>query len=158
MELPETIINQYNFEINNRDIVLLKQYLINHYNMLTLRQYKESKTFLSKEDILTNMPIKIVEWYSAKSKDKKDKKLWIDDTDSVVKFTTFLKSYSKTEDCTLKFKNLMVQFSQIVPNIPLSWNVKYESLFDELNIKYEKIVDPRYQGSSGTCYVNLKSI
>ena len=53
----------------------------------------------------------------------------------------------------------MIAFNEFLVNeyaIPLCWNVKYEPLFDELNIKYEKIVDPRYQQGNGTCYVNFK--
>ena len=45
------------------------------------------------------MPVKIVEWYSlsnksTKAKVTKDKKLWIEDTEVVTKFNTFIELHT----------------------------------------------------------------
>ena len=109
---------------------------------------------------------KIVKFYSIKQpkhKDTKDKikpndcKMWIEDNEIVEKLKVFIGHCVKTEECTLNFKDFMMAFSQSINTpLPYYWNAKYEPLLDTLNVKYEKIVGPRYQQGSSTCHVNLK--
>ena len=166
MILPEEVINGYDFGNGNKNITLLKEYLIHHFNTMTLRRYKEMHEFYTKEDIILALPPKIVEFYSIKQpkhKDTKDKfkpndgKMWIEDNEIVEKLKVFIDHCVKTEECTLKFKDFMMAFSQSINTpLPFYWNAKYEPLFDTLNVKCQKIVDPRYQQGSGTCHINLK--
>lgn len=156
MILPEEIINTYTFEKQNEP---LKTHLIHYYNDLTLKKYKEKGQFCSKEEIVETLPTQIIKWYNqeVKEKEKPKSNLWSDEEDE--KFKTFLNKYEHTETATSKFKDFMTAFAtenNLI--IPVSWNNKYEILCDKHNIKYEKIVDPRYahKGGSGTCYVNLR--
>lgn len=57
-----------------------------------------------------------------------------------------------------KFKDIMIDFAEECKIVVKSnWGKEYENLCIKLGIKIEKIVDPRYKGSSGTCYLYLKS-
>src|SRR6187431_1223795 len=158
MILPETVINAYNFGVTNKNVVALKEYLINHFNSMSIKRYHEILEFYTREDIILDMHTKIVEFYSTvnvtkqfKNKDKisHDGKMWIENNEIVNKLKDFISTCVIVEECTLKFKDFMIAFSQSINTpLPYYWNAKYEPLFDTLNIKCEKIVDPRYQQGS----------
>lgn len=153
MILPEEVINNYTFDKQNKE---LKTYLIHHYNNLTLKKYKESEKFYTKEEILESLPQTMLSFYN-KSTTKKEH--WTEDDDMLEQFKVFLKKYEASETPSLKFKDFMTAFSTFIKkDIPLSFCSKYASLCDKYNIKYEKVVDPRYSNSTGTCYVKLQLI
>jgi hypothetical protein len=163
MILPEEVINNYPFETNNDN---LKLYLINYYNLMTLRNYKETGQFYTEQEILIKMPNKIIEFYTnnvekQEMKDIKcDKKkgFWTDDKVLVDKLDTFIKTkYNVSSTPDVKFKDLMTEFSKYTGmDLPNTWSVKYESICTEMDIKWEKVIDPRYIGKgNGTCYLFL---
>jgi len=171
MLLPEDVINNYQFT-DQPQINELKTYLINYYNLMTLRKYKECEQFLSSEEILQQMPNQIINFYSlSKQIEKlsslplistKSKGFWADDKQLLEQFTTFVKTKYKVVDTpSLKFKDLMLDFTKET-NIETTytWSNKYEVILTNLEIKFEKVVDPRFaqKGGNGTCYVYLKSL
>jgi hypothetical protein len=157
MILPEEVINHYNFELQNTKIDALKEHLIHHYNSLTLKKYKETGEFYSKDEIVDSLPPKIVEWFYYTKKDKKQV-FWAENDFYLEKFKTFIHSkYIQTDECQLKFKDLMISFGKLCQmDIPYTWSSKYAILCKNLDIKYEKVIDPRYANSTGTYHVNLK--
>lgn len=150
--LPEEVINNYTFDKQNKE---LKLYLINHYNNLTLKKYKEHNVFYTKEEILESLPQTMLSFYNKSTK----KEHWTEDEDVLKQFKVFLEKYIASETPALKFKDFMIAFSTYIKkDISLSFCSKYALLCDKYNIKYEKVVDPRYSNSTGTCYVKLELI
>jgi hypothetical protein len=163
MILPEDIINNYQFE-NNDKLDDLKQHLINHYNTLTLRHYKDTNEFLTQDDILKQMPNLIIKFYTQQNQSinkpvLKPKGFWAENVDCLETFKTFLSNHYNTVDCpTTKFKDLMIHYEkESGVEVSQTWCAKYETLCNQLNIQYKKIVDPRYKNSTGVCFVFLKS-
>lgn len=165
MILPEDIINNYPFE-SNEQLDKLKTFLINYYNGATLKKYKECNEFLYEQEIYAKMPNKIIEFYTTNntsntkntanttvSNKVKNPEAWED------KFEEFIKdNYVVSLTPDTKFKDIMIDFNESSGiTVKQNWGKDYEALCNKLNIKYEKIVDPRYKGSSGTCYLFLKS-
>jgi hypothetical protein len=164
MILPEDVINQYTFEQPNP--TKLKEYLINHYNLLTLRKYKEQQQFLTAEEIYQHMSNKIIEFYTQHNNNKvltnpAPPKLikptfWADE--HLDTFKTFIQEQcTVTTKPTLKFKELMTTFTRVT-NVEATykWSARYADIFNTLNIKYERVIDPKYAHSTGTYYVYLK--
>lgn len=176
MILPEEIINDYPFD-NTPRLNDMKQYLIHHYNAQTLKQYQKQQTFMTKDEIMNSMPMKIVDFFNTtKSVEKKpvektlvekklvEKKLpkekfWADELDQLEAFRIFVDTkYEPSTTPDLKFKDLMTAYNSFSNNdVPCTWSAKYDAVFKKLDIKIEKVQDPRYarQGGSGTCYVLL---
>lgn len=161
--IPEDVINTYQFA-NATQLPVLKTYLTNHYNLETLRLYKNTGQFLTKEEILTGLPNKIIEFYSTSTPVKATKmvkeKFWTEDEQLLAKFREFLSEKYKVSDSPdTKFKDLMVKFGEhIQQSLPVVWSKNYETMCANLDIKFDKIVNPRFQGSSGTCHVFLRSL
>jgi hypothetical protein len=171
MILPEDVIHNYQFEIKQPSIDELKTFLINHYNTLTLRKYKESNEFLTEQEIILKLPNLIIEFYSNKpiptpqttlTVNKTKGGFWLDDSNNLNQFTNFIQThYEPVDSPTTKFKDLMCAFTKETGIESTSmWSSKYEAICDQLAIKYEKVVDPRFinKGGNGTCFVFLKSI
>ena len=169
MILPEDVINNYQFH-DHPQIDELKTFLINHYNLMTLRKYKECKEFLLQDEILQQMPNQIISFYSqskpaAHSTSQpilKSKSFWADDIQSLDQFATFIKTKYKISDTpSLKFKDLMLEFTKDTQiEATYTWSNKYESILTNLEIKFEKVVDPRFaqKGGNGTTFVYLKPV
>ena len=167
MILPEDVINNYPFETSDNN---LKVFLINHYNLMTLRNYKEVGEFYTEQEIVSKMPNKIIEYYTnnntnshkeVKSESKYDKGkkgFWADDKALLDKFDDYIKSkYMKSSTPDVKFKDLMTEFGKhIHMDIPNTWSTKYETICHEMDIKWERVIDPRYIGKgNGTCHLFL---
>jgi len=166
-DIPEDIINQYPFDANTKQVQLLKVYLIHHFNTLTLQHLKKHQVIMSKNDIMVLLPNKIIDYYSTskgekKTNEKKEKKkeFWSDDDDQLAMFKTFIHTHYRTSEIPdVKFKDLMLAYNlDTEQSVPTSWSAKYASLFTTLNIKFDKIVSPKFahQGGGGTCYVFLQ--
>ena len=174
MELPEDIITQYAFtqplgtpdrQSPPKELI---DYLIHDFNALTLKNYKESQKFLTKEEILTSLPNKIIGFYTISQPPKsvissprataKSVKSWTDDEQQVEAFREFIHdAYQPSDKPDSKFKDVMTAFcSHKSFEYPCVWSMKYEELCQKLNIKYEKVVNPRFASSFGTCFLYLK--
>ena len=169
MILPEDVINNYPFEPTEQ-LDKLKTFLIHYYNATTLKKYKECNEFMTEQEIYAKMPNKIIEYYTMNNtinnttnnttnninvnlpKVVKNTSGWED------KFEQFIKDkYTTSLTPDTKFKDIMIDFTDVSGVIVKhKWGKEYEALCNKLNIKYEKIVDPRYKGSTGTCYLYLK--
>lgn len=164
MELPEDIIAEYNFTtLPAKELV---DYLIHNFNALTLKSYKENQKFLTKNEIIAVLPSKIVEYYSqntpkstARPIPKSSPKSWVDDPQQVDKFNKFIaKCYQVSDKPDSKFKDVMTDYClEEKLDYPCVWSSKYEELCHKLGIKYEKIVNPRFATSTGTCHLYLRS-
>lgn len=159
MILPEDIINNYPFEKNDEQ---LKLFLINYYNLMTLRNYKQKGIFYTEQEMYDKMPNKIMEFYISKPDLKIDKTkksvFWADDKILYEKFNSFIQlKYNVSLTSDVKFKDVMIDFSKYINmEVPITWSSKYETIIDDLNIKYEKVIDPRFIGKgNGTCHLFL---
>lgn len=169
MLLPEDIINNYQFS-DHAQLNELKIYLINYYNLMTLRKYKECQNFLSENEILLQMPNQIINFYSSSSIKsttslpliKTKSGFWADDKQLLEQFTNFIKTKYKTSDTpSIKFKDLMLAFNKETHiETTYTWSLKYETILNNLDVKFEKVVDPRFssRGGSGTTYLFLKDL
>ena len=170
---PEDLIHSYHFNnIKHEQLSSLKTHLINHYNLMTLRQYKEKGQFLSQNDIVFDLPNQMMTWFDNQvhkntniskvkvTKMNKKPGHWTDNTEQLDIFKQFIDDYyDRTDKESLKFKELMIAFvNETGIQVGCSWNVHYESVFNTFEITYEKKVDPRFahQNTSGTCYVYLQ--
>lgn len=167
MILPEDVINNYPFE-GTEQLDKLKTFLIHYYNSTTLRKYKECNEFMSELEIYAKMPNKIIEFYTTNNNtttpniivnnsivNSKIPKNTIGWEYKFAQYITDKYVTSLTPDT--KFKDIMIDFADDCKvTVKSNWGKEYEMLCNNLNIKYEKIVDPRYKGSSGTCYLYLK--
>ena len=84
---------------------------------------------------------------------------WVKDTDTVKKFAEFIKTeYELSDQPSTKFMDLLKAFAaKTGARVGDRWNAKYEPLMKDLGIKFEKVVNPRYENNGGTMYVCLKS-
>jgi hypothetical protein len=161
MILPEEVINDYPFENTDDN---LKLFLINYYNLMTLRNYKETGEFYREQDIVSKMPNKIIEYYTTKKPEVKEIKIelkkgfWAEDPLLLDKLDTYIKSkYNVSSTPDVKFKDLMTEFAKhIGMDIPNTWSTKYQTMCHDINIKWERVIDPRYIGKgNGTCHLFL---
>jgi hypothetical protein len=128
--------------------------------LTTLRKYKNDGVFLTSEEIYQHMPNKIIEFYTANSnmtvKKIKPPTFWADE--HLETFKTFILEKCKASTTPdLKFKELMTTFTRLT-NIEATykWSAKYETIFNNLNIKYERVIDPKFSHSTGTFHLYLK--
>lgn len=150
--IPEDIISTCN--INDKT---LKDYLVNHFNRLSLQHYKTTQQLLSEDEIKNAIPNKITEFYKKPISNKKDDIKKDDWEDAFKSFIDTKYDVSTTPDT--KFKDLMTSFTAFSGiTVTCTWCAKYETLCQKLNIKFEKIVDPRFaaKGGAGTCHVYLR--
>lgn len=154
--IPEDIVNNYN--VTDK---LCKDYLINHFNRLSLQHYKNNNSLLEEEKIKEALPNKILDYYasSKKTTTKTADKFWADDDQYLSTFKLFIsEKYDVSAAPDTKFKDFLTSFSVYSGiNMTCTWSSKYENLCNKLNIKFEKVVDPRFANKgTGTCYVFLK--
>lgn len=170
MILPEDTINNYQFN-NNPQLNELKNYLINYYNSMTLKKYKECQQFLTEEDILMQMPNQIINFYSSSFVPLKTTSqpivkakggFWADDKQLLDQFSSYINTkYKISASPTLKFKDLMLNFTRDTHiETTYTWSSKYESILSGLDIKFEKVVDPRFanKGGNGTTFLYLQEV
>ncbi len=154
--IPEDIID--NFKLTDQ---VLKDYLINHFNRLSLQHYKEHQTLLSSDKVTTALPSLMANFY--KSNDvvvaKKTGSFWAEDEDNINTLTSFIKErYIVSTTPDTKFKDLMTAFAASSGlTIVCIWSNKYEKLCQKINLKFEKVVNPKFSSKGGTCHVYLKS-
>lgn len=169
MILPEDVINNYPFDPNEQ-LDKLKTFLIHYYNATTLRKYKDCNEFMSEKEIYEKMPNKIIEFYTTANNTSNTSNVSnVNNNNNISKaikntigwedtFEQFIQDkYVTSLTPDIKFKDIMMEFAEACKvNVKYNWGKEYEVLCNKLNIKYEKISDPRYKGSSGTCYLYLK--
>jgi hypothetical protein len=151
MILPEDVVNQFE-QIDDK----FKQFLINHYNDLTLKNYKKTGVFLTEKELIDDIPI-MLKQYIIKQPKMTPKGFWALDPNDFDCFQSFIVNhYDVVDSPTTKFKDLMTLFSKETGiEVPCIWNNKYETLWNKMNIKYEKITFPKCK--TGTYYVYLKN-
>jgi hypothetical protein len=89
---------------------------------------------------------------------KSTDKFWADDEANLNLFKNFINSkYDVSDSADTKFKDLMTAFSNHSGiTISCIWSTKYENLCQKINLKFDKVVNPRYASQgSGTCHVFL---
>jgi hypothetical protein len=187
LECPEDIVNSYNFKatvVAESDIPVTKEELINHFNKLTLKLFKETGKFLTREFILDSIPNKIVEITNSKIKvvipvvnrastpkttntiptiktstTKSASQSWLNNPEYVERFEDFFTTnYDHVDTPMTKFKDFLIDFTNEtgITVVP-AWNNRYEQLCQQLSIKIEKVVDPNFNyNNSGTYYAYIQ--
>lgn len=181
--VPREIIEEYDFSSlslpDGYSISEVKFLLTVYFNDETLHHYKSFKTFLSPLTIYRKIPealnqIKEIQLpkhlsalsnsssptpppSSSSSKINRSKAHWTTNPEIVARFSNYIRDHYDFSPLPSTKVNMILKGFAAETGLEVGsvWSPKLETIFSSLNIKVERIVDPRYPKSAGTYHVYL---